>query len=50
MAETKTISLTIPEDLLRRLDRLANIDMRSRSGYIAKIVKEHIEGNEKENN
>jgi len=42
----KTISLTMPRDLHRKLERLAEIDRRKVSNYIAKVIMSHIEGKE----
>ena len=49
MAQKAKISLSIHPDLLRKLKRLAQIDRRSISSYVAKLIAEHIEGKGKKN-
>ena len=40
------LTLTIDADLLRKLKRLAQLDMSSISRYVAVLIKRHIEGKE----
>lgn len=40
------ISITIPKEMLSKLDELARRQMRNRSNYIATIIKERIESKE----
>ena len=46
MANKTRITLNITEDLLRRLKRLAEIDERSISNFVCRILKRYIEGEE----
>ena len=41
--ETITITITLPKPLLDKVEAKAKIEMRSRSGQIANIIKTHFD-------
>ena len=41
--ETVTVTITLPKSLLDKVETKAKIEMRSRSGQIANIIKGHFD-------
>ena len=41
--ETITVTITLPKKLLDQVEETAKTEMRSRSGQIAKIIKNHFD-------
>ena len=41
--ETITVTITLPKSLLDKVEEKAKIEMRSRSGQIANIIKNHFD-------
>lgn len=41
--ETATVTITLPKSLLDKVEAKAKIEMRSRSGQIASIIKAHFD-------
>ena len=44
--ETITVTITLPKFLVDKVEAEASIEMRSRSGQIANIIKTHFDGKE----
>ena len=44
--ETITVTITLPKTLVDKVEAKAKIEMRSRSGQIANIIKTHFDGKE----
>lgn len=44
--ETITVTITLPKSLVDKVESEARIEMRSRSGQIANIIKIHFDGKE----